>query len=1702
MNRFHKPLRWASIAVAVGGGFGVVAAAPDPVASDAAMRAAHEAWQITQPLPLTGHRTPWQDPMRAHPGIPDALHASTPASTSMGLMCPVPATGVFRDGSAATSVQRAPGKGQPPRSTSQLPSRAHSSGSQGVPNLAGAAARPMHGASSRAAASAGAATTTHGVPLFPAASNGFREGFVRIINHSAMDGEIHIAAIDEDGSSHGPLSLAIGARETAHFNSRDLETGNVAKGLSGGIGAGVGDWRLSLESELDIEVLAYVRTADGFLTAMHDVVASEGGVSRVPIFNPASNRDQVSLLRIVNLGESVADVAIRGVDDSGFAPDATLDLRIAPGAARTLDAQQLESATSEWDGLGDGTGKWRLEIRSEQPVEVMSLLENPTGHLSNLSTAPSSNDTHDVPLFPAAGDDRQGFVRIINRSRESGVVQVRAFDDSDRDYGEITLTVAAGAAAHFNSHDLETGSPEKGLSGGVGAGEGDWRLELASDLDIEVLSYVRTDEGFLTAMHDTAPSFGIRHRVAVFNPASNAAQVSRLRLINSGDLAAEAVITGIDGNGVAPAGEVRVIVPGGRSRTITAQQLESGGDGIVGALGDGQGKWQLNVRSDAPIRVMSLLASPTGHLSNLSTAPGRGAAETSAEVFETLVAAPVVEAKCVNCHVEGGQSGTTRLVFVSSSTANHRARNLEAVRTFVATVDDGAALLLDKIQGIGHGGLEQVAADSEDFRNMTRFLDLLRRETDAVAAGAEALFDGVAMAAEGKLLRRAAMIFAGRLPTPAEYEAVQTGTIGLREAIRNLMAGPGFHDFLLRAANDRLLTDRYVDENTLENRGHFHHFDNEYYRRRGAAVKNGANREFNEWHNAVQYGVARAPLELIAEVAANDLPYTEILTADYVMANRLAKQAYTGAGDPDHPADVHDFRRTRITDYLTHQAGYRAQFVPNIGLRILSPGEGKMSIPHAGILNTLVFLKRYPTTATNRNRARARWTYYHFLGVDIENAASRTTDAVALADTDNPTMKNGNCTVCHTVLDPASGAFQNYGDIGLYRDEPGGLDALDGFYKNPVGEAIEVEAASFDDRQTVSAPVRLDGDSRVYIAFTNDYWEAGTDIDRNLRLGVLELRDDFGNVVFETDLATLTDQDCGQAVDAEDGGATDHWVILTGCGVRVDVDIPSAGIYEAAVTAWADQAGDELAKLEIAATPYRRGDTWYRDMRDPGFDGGTAPDSATSLQWLARNIANDARFAEATVKFWWPAIMGRDVIDPPQDPADANFDTVLLAASAQGAEVRDLADGFRNGFNGRAPYNLKDLLVETVLSDWFRADGFDREPSALQRQALAHAGGSRLLTPEELAHKTDTITGFQWGRWEHPSARPFREFTNSLADVRAYRLLYGGIDSNGIADRSRDLTSVMASVARTHAVESSCPIVFRDFYLYPDVDRRLFAGIDKNVSPVAEMGGSFSVEAESFADRETLALRGHLTAGTNTAWLSFPNDYYNEETKADRNVRLDALTVADVDGSVVQRIEFEDLEEGCGSSESSDGSGEADHRALWQPCELRIPLQITESGTHTVTVSVWADLAGDELPFLDFAVESDTETSAGSRAIRNKLVELHDKLFGDEVGPYSPAVEDVYRLFVEVWERRRGTGSNWFFDAACNWGSDIRYFDGIADDVLILHERDWGRYYGWDWERVNRILFTEAAPYDSAAVVRSWSAVLAYLLMDYRYLYL
>ena len=231
----------------------------------------------------------------------------------------------------------------------------------------------------------------HHLPLLPAAAPSAaplrREGFVRVVNRSPRAGSVRLRALDANGSAVPAGTLSLDAGGAAHFNSQDLEHGNAGKGLTG-VAFAQDDLRLELRSDLDISVYGYVRTADGFVDSIHETVPTTAtGAHRLVFFNSTRNAYQASRLRIVNLGDTPADVRISGTDDEGAPAAAPVRLTIAANATRELTAEDLE--TGQADGvagaLGAGSGKWQLLVESESRVAVMSLLEHGTGHLTNLS---------------------------------------------------------------------------------------------------------------------------------------------------------------------------------------------------------------------------------------------------------------------------------------------------------------------------------------------------------------------------------------------------------------------------------------------------------------------------------------------------------------------------------------------------------------------------------------------------------------------------------------------------------------------------------------------------------------------------------------------------------------------------------------------------------------------------------------------------------------------------------------------------------------------------------------------------------------------------------------------------------------------------------------------------------------------------------------------------------------------------------------------------------------------------------------------------------------------------------------------------------------------------------------------------------------------------------------------------------------------
>ena len=232
----------------------------------------------------------------------------------------------------------------------------------------------------------------------------------------------------------------------------------------------------------------------------------------------------------------------------------------------------------------------------------------------------AQNANVSVPLMLAPDSERQGFVRIINKTDQSGMVRIVAFDDGGTVANPIEIQLAANQSLHFNSDDLADGNAAKGIRSIGRPRQGHWRLSVETALqDVRVLAFVRTRAGFLTAMHDVLPRDAQGRIVAeIINPGSNVTQASSLRLVNAGANAERVSIAGVDDQG-ANAGPVTLTLAAGQSRTISAFDLENGAQGLTGRLGDGAGKWRLLVTAGQPVVGMSLLETQIGPITNLST---------------------------------------------------------------------------------------------------------------------------------------------------------------------------------------------------------------------------------------------------------------------------------------------------------------------------------------------------------------------------------------------------------------------------------------------------------------------------------------------------------------------------------------------------------------------------------------------------------------------------------------------------------------------------------------------------------------------------------------------------------------------------------------------------------------------------------------------------------------------------------------------------------------------------------------------------------------------------------------------------------------------------------------------------------------------------------------------------------------------------
>ena len=435
-----------------------------------------------------------------------------------------------------------------------------------------------------------------------------------------------------------------------------------------------------------------------------------------------------------------------------------------------------------------------------------------------------------------------------------------------------------------------------------------------------------------------------------------------------------------------------------------------------------------------------------------------------------------------------GFSGSAEFAALAAAYGiNATQADLTKTRETVAQPVDGQWILAKIVGQESHGGGAVLSPSSPLYKALETYLALLGSLPTSGDSGAD-FWRGTAAEDREITLRRASLLLAGAVPSDEALSEAKKSDSGLRQQVLGLMEGKGFRDFIVRGADERLLVQGLLNglDFNIDVNGRYPELT-------GLASKLPEERpeEYQDFHQKpylrrgdvqqeVKWAISQEPLELIAHVIMNDLHYGKILTADYTMVNAFTDLAYRADSGLSHDfADERGFYDR--SEFTVFRPGYNDGYVPTD--EYYSAGENGwvsefsdyFEVPHAGILSTQAWLARYPSTDTNRNRARARWTYFHFLGVDIEKSAPRTTDPAALADTNNPTMNNSACTVCHERLDPVAGAYQSFGDLGGYLDQYGGQDSLANSYKFPEWYGGEPGSTLYQDGDTWYRDMRLPG---------------------------------------------------------------------------------------------------------------------------------------------------------------------------------------------------------------------------------------------------------------------------------------------------------------------------------------------------------------------------------------------------------------------------------------------------------------------------------------------------------------------------------------------------------------------------------------------------------------------------------------------------
>lgn len=239
-------------------------------------------------------------------------------------------------------------------------------------------------------------------------------------------------------------------------------------------------------------------------------------------------------------------------------------------------------------------------------------------------------------------------------------------------------------------------------------------------------------------------------------------------------------------------------------------------------------------------------------------------------------------------------------------------------------------------------------------------------------------FHGEPLAAPA-LLRRASLDLRGVVPAEAELAAVEADPAALEALVDGFLDDPRYEERLVDLFNERWLTRADVFNVTARDYGLADAQNFEYLR-----------------------SVGEEPLRLMAHVGTRDEPWTNVVTADYTMANDLLGSLWPLA----FAEEGEGWREARYTD-------------------------GR---PAGGVAMTNGLWWRYYTTPNNYNRSRAAALSRLFLCEDYLLRPVQF-EAVALLDREslNEAIRTlPACVGCHDTLDPLAASMFGFWWFDIY----------------------------------------------------------------------------------------------------------------------------------------------------------------------------------------------------------------------------------------------------------------------------------------------------------------------------------------------------------------------------------------------------------------------------------------------------------------------------------------------------------------------------------------------------------------------------------------------------------------------------------------------------------------------------------------------